>query len=834
MKKITLMAALLGSAYFANAQVGIGTPAPAESSMLHIVAADKGVIIPNVSLTSTEVYAPIKGDTETRSLLVYNTNTAGDTATTGVTPGFYYWENSEWQRITTKAELDAAVGNVTNVQNNINEIKKLLQIVYPANNLDSPTSTTGNTFGGGLIYSPTADSATGSHVGYVFFDSATSTYKTQFITLESLGFKEKVTELNGDTATGKYTYINEADSTTIIDIPASVVNNIQNILGDTTTINVDSRTFTTVQEYLQHIIGKGDANVGYTTIQIDTNTTTGQNVVPANSFYYVDANGNKQYINIQDFETLTKLEEDTATGSITYFPERGNSQKVSVVDMIVNNLDKVITAQTTFDSSTATTLVQYIQNMINDRIAKLPAGTVTAEADTSTVKFSIANGNGGSTPIQIGSFETIVKANETVTELTGDSTTGQYTYKNELDSETVIDVPGSVINNFGKIAGDSTTVVTINGKSTTINEFFNSLGADSSKLIDNEDGTFTFVPATGDSVTINIPASVVNNFTKILGDTTTYKGDTLTIEQIIEQIAASGAGNMIYVPGADSDTLSGSSFIYTKSDGDTETISFSNLIKANETTTTLTRNQGTSPAGVVITYDYLNEDSKTSTIDLTSDVKTLIEGNTEIKTAIENILNAGGNVYYTADSITADSTTGNKNIPANSFYTINNGIKVVVTVPVSIEQIVTAIQGADSTTINILKTELGDNFADSSTTNNIVKTGDTWIDGKAIYKGIYPAYIVGKTALVTSGVSDSPTSVATTNAISLEKTNVGDIISITVLNVDGSKITTSTTDVSVSSNALKFSIGTGNMYNVLFPQATSNTAIKVLVEFSAE
>ena len=41
MKKITIMAALLGSAYFANAQVGIGTPAPANSSQLDIVANNK-------------------------------------------------------------------------------------------------------------------------------------------------------------------------------------------------------------------------------------------------------------------------------------------------------------------------------------------------------------------------------------------------------------------------------------------------------------------------------------------------------------------------------------------------------------------------------------------------------------------------------------------------------------------------------------------------------------------------------------------------------------------------------------------------------------------------
>lgn len=45
MKKITLMAALLGSAYFSNAQVGIGTPTPNASAMLDITATNKGVLI---------------------------------------------------------------------------------------------------------------------------------------------------------------------------------------------------------------------------------------------------------------------------------------------------------------------------------------------------------------------------------------------------------------------------------------------------------------------------------------------------------------------------------------------------------------------------------------------------------------------------------------------------------------------------------------------------------------------------------------------------------------------------------------------------------------------
>ncbi len=58
--------------------------------MLDIVASDKGLLIPRVSLTgltdNTTVPSAATG------LMVYNTNTAGS-----VTPGFYFWNGSEWQ-----------------------------------------------------------------------------------------------------------------------------------------------------------------------------------------------------------------------------------------------------------------------------------------------------------------------------------------------------------------------------------------------------------------------------------------------------------------------------------------------------------------------------------------------------------------------------------------------------------------------------------------------------------------------------------------------------------------------------------------------------------------
>ena len=76
-------------------QVGIGTTSPDASSLLQIDdgAGNKGVLIPQVALSATNVSAPITSPAT--SLLVYNT-AISSTGTTAVVPGFYYWDGLQW------------------------------------------------------------------------------------------------------------------------------------------------------------------------------------------------------------------------------------------------------------------------------------------------------------------------------------------------------------------------------------------------------------------------------------------------------------------------------------------------------------------------------------------------------------------------------------------------------------------------------------------------------------------------------------------------------------------------------------------------------------------
>jgi len=76
--------------------VGIGTANPDPSARLHIEDNARGLLIPRVELTGTNDVTTIPNPAT--SLLVYNPNPAGSGAT-AVTPGFYYWDGSQWVRL---------------------------------------------------------------------------------------------------------------------------------------------------------------------------------------------------------------------------------------------------------------------------------------------------------------------------------------------------------------------------------------------------------------------------------------------------------------------------------------------------------------------------------------------------------------------------------------------------------------------------------------------------------------------------------------------------------------------------------------------------------------
>jgi hypothetical protein len=94
-RQLAIISMLILSANL-NAQIGIGTTSPAASAQLDVTSTTKGVLIPRLALGSITSASPVTSPTT--SLLVYNTATAG-TFPNNVTPGYYYWNGTTWQRL---------------------------------------------------------------------------------------------------------------------------------------------------------------------------------------------------------------------------------------------------------------------------------------------------------------------------------------------------------------------------------------------------------------------------------------------------------------------------------------------------------------------------------------------------------------------------------------------------------------------------------------------------------------------------------------------------------------------------------------------------------------
>ena len=89
MMKVNLVPGFLVACAFCHAQIGIGSNVTTfdDSEVLKIVSANKGVLLPNVSIPNLNSAAPVVNPAN--SLMVYNTN-----ASTG--KGFYFWKDNKW------------------------------------------------------------------------------------------------------------------------------------------------------------------------------------------------------------------------------------------------------------------------------------------------------------------------------------------------------------------------------------------------------------------------------------------------------------------------------------------------------------------------------------------------------------------------------------------------------------------------------------------------------------------------------------------------------------------------------------------------------------------
>jgi len=100
MKKFVLGLFFLLCSFSLSSQVGIGTTTPDPSSSLDITSTDSGVLVPRVALSDVTNTSLDGTNTAATGLLIWNTNAA---VTGGSGVGFYYFNGTSWERISTTA-----------------------------------------------------------------------------------------------------------------------------------------------------------------------------------------------------------------------------------------------------------------------------------------------------------------------------------------------------------------------------------------------------------------------------------------------------------------------------------------------------------------------------------------------------------------------------------------------------------------------------------------------------------------------------------------------------------------------------------------------------------
>ncbi|MDM1414401.1 hypothetical protein HX057_08125 [Myroides odoratimimus] len=689
MKKITLLAVLLGTTYFANAQVGIGTPDPATSAELDIVAkaGNKGILIPRVELKNTTEFQMAGKSAESTSLLVFNKTEVKDLVPTG----FYYWDGDKWNRIVGKEELDTVIKNLgsdfTNITNKIEGDVKNLQAVVNyilPTNPDNPDPTKpGHTT---IVYDHTS-----GDMYEVVYDATTKNYMTKKIDLQKMiqgketnTFFKDIIDANGKT-TG-YVYFNEktivdwlakdkantidnipnnVEGAIKIDVKGTVVNNIQEILKSKTSITEGGKTFTTVEEYLQYISQSADGNVIYKNLGDTTN--------PNWVFQYYDKAKEK-------YETIVLRDLVAETESKTTIVTYENKQYYLSEAYIVGGGELDVTKWTA-----------------------VPAGVIH------------------------------------------------------------VDVVGGVINNIEEIL------------------------------------------TTKGNITIQVGGKDMN-FT--------------SVEEYLQYITQFSEGNVIYKnistdPAKEEWVLQ----YWDNTANEYKTINLTDLVASVETKTNILRTEAkangkleayaaaTAPVEAnvkkgEIFYKYNNEDKGEQFINMTADIISSINNNEEVKNALTNVLNQGGNVYF--------GDHDNDAATDNVFYTMKivNGKEVKTPIELPASFLLEIIRNYK----DVIKQALGDNITNEG---DIVFTGN-------IYNG--RQVLLAKGSTKANGESARTEGVTLANATGDNAIN--GVLSIKVLKA-GVVVTESTKDVVVNDTKIDFNIGVGNIYTAL-PADTYEVVVEYL------
>ncbi|NKI28410.1 hypothetical protein HCG49_17810 [Arenibacter sp. 6A1] len=825
MKKITILAtaAFLAVSYHTNAQVGIGTPEPSDATLLEVKADNKGVLIPRVKLTSTGTFTPIDG-LEVESLLVYNIGQSLDLETAdAVYPGFYYWQNGQWQRVINKKDLYAAIENLGDTFNkSIGQINDLINYIAPSN----PNNKDDN--GNPIIsenHSTVVWDEPNNSFYVVAYDATTKTYGKTLIDISAMVAGSETNTFirvqeNTD-APDTYHFFSESAIKTWLSVPANagldpltampideagvvtinvvgdVVENFEHILNQKITYEGEQIT---IEQVIQKISSQVDGNVIYTEVggemvfqyydaannkyetislselvqnsesntfirKVDENVETNGVLATRTVYYYFSETAIKDWLNADVANTDPANMPNDALGVVA----------IEVADDVAANFEHILNQTITYENGQHT--VEEIIQMISSEVA----GNVIYTEVGGEMVFQYYNGTEYLT----------INLNELV---------------QNLESNTFIRKVDAVIETDGTVTSPT---VYYYFSETAIKDWL-------AAALTNTDPENNMPNTAPGVVAISVADDVATNFEHILKQTITYENNQLTIEEIIQMISSETDGNVIYVNDKNpNDPNAADEWVfkyYNKATDQYVTINLGDLVADFETKTKITRAainaDGETPtyidarveptptkAGQIL-YKYEAEEGRTDYLNITEDLLFSIENNEDVQTSITNILNGGGNVLFGDIKIGTTDYTG-----VLYYYDVNGDPQLIDVSKTLIQNLID-----NSTQVQELKNVLGNKYVE----NTLIYTGDT-IDGKAV-----AAY---KTT-TTIGVHT-----AVTGGVSLPQAPAG-VVSISLYQ-GGNLLTKSTTDHVILGNNVAFNIGIGNHYQVL-PEGV----YEVIIEFT--
>jgi len=574
---------------------------------------------------------------------------------------------------------------------------------------------------------------------------------------------------NGD---GTYTYTDENNTVTIIDVPADVINNATQIFSSTQVINEITNI---LENNSDTFVDNGDGTFTHTAVDgtavtFDANTTS---IIDNGDGTYTVTNDNGDTVTVDVvgdvvenivnqgaiYNTIIDVLEnnsdtfvDNGDGTFTHTAVDGTAVTFDAnTTSIIDNGDGTYTVTNdNGDTVTVDVVGDVVENIVNQGAIY---NTIIDVLENNSDTF-VDNGDGTFTHTAVDGTAVTFDANTTSIIDNGD---GTYTVTNDNGDTVTVDVVGDVVEN-------------IVNQGAVYNEIINVLENNSDTFVDNGDGTFTHTAVDGTAVTFDAnTTSIIDN-----GDgtytVTNDNGDTVTVDvvgDVVENIVNQGAiyNTIINVLENNSDTFvdnGDGTFTHTAVDGTAVTFD------AN-TTSIIDNGDGT--------YTVTNDNGDTVTVDVVGDVVENIVNQGAIYNTIINVLennsdtfvdNGDGTFTHTAvdgTAVTFDANTTSIIDNGDGTYTVTNDNGDTVTVDVVgdvVENIVN--QGAVyNEIINVLE-----NNSDTFVDNGDGTFTHTAVDGTAV------TFDANTTSIIDNG--DGTYTVTNDNGDTVTVDVVGDVV----------------------------------------------------------